>query len=67
MKFKEGQQFKLFASNITDAHASKFQSTDQLFYLYQLKKTQFSFLSSGDQFYFDFLSITNNKKKESEN
>ena len=29
-----------------------------------MKKTQFSFLLSGDQIYFDFLSLTAHKKKK---
>ena len=33
------------------------------FYLCQMKKTQFSFLLSGDQTYFDFLSLTAHQKK----
>ena len=58
VKIKEGQQFKFFSSNAIDVYANKFQPI-----LCQMKKTQFSFLLSGDQIYFDFLSFTAHQKR----
>ena len=64
VKIKEGQQLQFFASNAIDVYANKFQSTNKIFYLYQIQKTQFSFLLSGDQIYSDFLSLTDHQKKK---
>ena len=64
VKIKEGQQFQFFGFNAIDVYANKFQSTDSYFYLCQMKKTKFSFLLSGDQICFDFLSLTAHQKKK---
>ena len=54
----------MFASNSIDIHANKFQFNDKVvFYLYQMKKKQFSFLLSGDQLYFDLLSLSEHQRK----
>ena len=60
VKFKEGQQFKFFASNAIDVHAYKFQSTDKVIFTCA-KSVFFSFVTY--QIYFDFLSLTEHQKK----
>ena len=68
VKIKEGQQFQFFASNAIDVYANKFQSTNKvIFTCAKMQKTQFSFLLSGDQIYFDFLSLTDHQKKNWKN
>ena len=62
-KIKEGQQFKFFLMLLMFMLIN-FSPPASYFYLCQMKKTQFSFLLSGDQIYFDFPSLTAHQKKK---
>ena len=48
VKIKEGQQFKVFASNAINIHANKFQSTDEVVFVCTIwKRSSFLFFCQG--------------------